>query len=135
LRRKLRLSKLAVPMPQKSSASSFDVGIAPSADFRVFAEVFVADVVAADEGLAAVGDDNFAVVAKVELEAIGAALVGIKGAGLDSRGPQIGEVGAGQLEAADLVVEQVTADPGAGAGDQRVLGYKGDEFFSIQYSV
>lgn len=51
-----------------------EVGIAPGGELWVFAEVFVADVDATEEGFAAVDDDDFAVLAEVDLEASGGEL-------------------------------------------------------------
>lgn len=96
-------------------AGDLDVGVAPRADGWVFAEVFVADVVASDEGGATVCDDDLAVIAEVELEAVGVAFAGVEGTDVDPGVAEGLEVGGGEAVAADLVEEDVAADPGAGA--------------------
>jgi hypothetical protein len=96
-------------------AGDLDVGVAPWADGWIFAEVFVADVVAADEGGAAVGDDDFAVIAEVELEAVGVAFAGVEGTDVDAGVAEGTEIGGGETVAADFVEEDVAADAGAGA--------------------
>ena len=58
------------------------VRVAPRADLRIFAEILVADIVPADKSRPAVDDDDLAMVAEVELEAVGVALAGVERADL-----------------------------------------------------
>src|SRR3546814_1489960 len=60
-------------------AGDAQMGIAPGAHRGAAAEVFIAEVQAADEGKTAVGDEDLAVIAEIELEAVDRPLGGAEG--------------------------------------------------------
>ena len=96
------------------------MGVAPVANTRMRTEVFLADIVATDPGTVAVHHQDLAVVAEVELEAVAAPLCGIEGGDLYPHPSQLpAQARAVKVAAANLVVEDVNADPCAGAiGEQ-----------------
>ena len=65
-------------------AADLYVGIAPRRQFGVASQVLIANVVPTDEALQAVDDDDLAVVAEVDLEAIEPAVTGAEGTYLNA---------------------------------------------------
>lgn len=102
-------------------ATEAEVGVAPGAEALAFAEVFVADIQSAHEGLAAVDDDDLAVVAEVQLQARPPVAVGAEGAGLDAGVLHLAQVGFGEFVGTELVEEEVDAHAFAGLLDEGVL--------------
>jgi hypothetical protein len=90
-------------------AADLDMGIAPRRQARVRAEIFDADVVAADERAVAVDDDDLAMVAEVQLEAVDELAAGRERMHVDAAAAQRVDVAARQIEAADAVVQQIAA--------------------------
>src|SRR5690606_6002868 len=82
------------------------------------AEVFITDIDAADDREAAIHHRDLAMIAEVDLEAVAPALGGVERADIDAGFGQGADIGARQLEAADLVVEEVDLDAGARLGLQ-----------------
>jgi hypothetical protein len=64
-------------------ARHFHMRVAPCANLRVEAKVFVAHIVSADEGNSSIDDDRLAMVAEVELKAIRLSLPRVEGTRLD----------------------------------------------------
>ena len=103
-----------------------DVRVAPEADFRIAAEVFVADAVAADPGVKAVYDDDLPVIAKVDLKAIHAAANRVKRAHVNASGLQPLHATAREIVAADFVVQQIDANAGLRALEKLLLKLPSD---------
>jgi hypothetical protein len=87
----------------------FDVRVAPCTDLRVFAEVFIAHIVSANESDAPVYDDDLAMVTKIDLESIRFALARVEAADVHPGRTQFIDVTSRQIVAADLVIKHVTA--------------------------
>jgi len=97
------------------------VRIAPVADLRIAAEIFVADVQAADPRGTAVHHDDLPVIAEVDLETIGAAADAVKRPHLDPSRAHPRDTTPRQVVAPDLVVENVDAHAGACAVEKTLL--------------
>lgn len=96
-------------------------GIAPRPELRVASHVFVADVLPADEGDAAIGDDELAMIAEVETKALSALPIRHEGlephAALAQRLPKCGW----QLARADLVDEHAHAHAARAGSEESLL--------------
>ncbi|MCY1515763.1 hypothetical protein D9M68_503640 [compost metagenome] len=97
------------------------MGVAPRRQRRTLAQVLHADIVAADKRLAPVHDDQLAVVAEVELEAVDEAAMRGKRPRIDARIEQRAHVAARQRMAADAVEQEVDLDAGLRALAQQRL--------------
>ena len=102
-------------------ATQAQVGVAPSTEAYVATEVFVADVEAADEGFASVGHNDFSVVAEVQLQPRPPETIRSEGMALDAGFLEFAQVFSGKFVGADFVKNEVNADSGAGAFDERIL--------------
>ena len=104
--------------PQRGRPLDPDVGVPPGTDLGVAGEVLVADVEAADPRHLPVDHHDLAMVPEIELEPVARALSGMELVNFDPRGAELVDVGARQIVAADLVVEEAHPDPGLGPLDQ-----------------
>ncbi len=107
-------------------AAYAEVCVAPWAEFFAEAEVFFADVEAAEECFGAVDDDDFTVVAEVDLETGPPEAVGTEGLAVDAGVFEFAEVGVGKFVGADFIEEEVNADPGFCFFDESSLEFTSD---------
>ncbi len=88
--------------------------VTPVADIRIQPQVLIANIVATDPGHMPVDNDDLAVIAEVELEAVAAPLSGIESGNLHASLAQLAtQPRAVKIAAAYFIVEQVYADTGA----------------------
>jgi hypothetical protein len=97
------------------------MGVAPRTGLGVLSQILVADIVTADPGFLSVDHDDLAMVAKIDLETIGAPLGGVELVGLDAIGRHVRQIGVGQVVAADLVVKHANLHPLPGLGRQSIF--------------
>src|SRR5690606_31319732 len=117
-----------VPILEKSQLqgvhrgpAQVQAGIAPRRQHRVFVEVFIANITAAEHAGRAVDDNDLAVVAKIQLQPVARAFGGVERADVDTAGNQGFDVAAPQLEAADLVIQKQHGDAFAHFRDQFIV--------------
>src|SRR5476649_580417 len=103
-----------------------DVGVAPVSEVRVAAKIFVADVVAPNVSGLAVDDDDLAVVAEVDLEAIAKVAAGQERTCFHRGFAELAQVSLGKLVRADLIVEKEHLDALASFGNEPRLQLPAD---------
>jgi len=91
------------------------------AEAGAFADVLNADVVPADVGSEAIRDDDFAVIAEVDLKPVPPAAAGVEGLHVDAGVAEFRDVSGGEPERTDFIVEEVDADTGLRPGDEAPL--------------
>jgi hypothetical protein len=80
--------------------------ISPRAQAGVLSHVFIANIQATDKGGLSIHNDDFAMIAKIDLKAIGRSLCSFKARHLNACGFQIAKIGIGQGVAADFVIQK-----------------------------
>ena len=92
---------------QDGRPRDLDVGVAPVPELGVLSHVLVADIVTADPRGVPIDDDDLAVVAEVDLEAIAGPLAGMEIEDVNSGVAELFDVACWQFVAADLVVQEM----------------------------
>ncbi len=103
-----------------------NMGVAPGAEGRVPAQIFIPHVVSAHVGGFAVDYHDFAMVAKIQLKAVGLTFGRVKGRGFDSGHLHIIQIALGQFVAADFIIQKVDLDVFFGLRNQFCLQFAPD---------
>ena len=101
--------------------SDAQVCVAPGTEAGVAAEIVVTDVQSTDECVFAINDDNFAVVAEINLQTGPPVAVGPERAALDAGFTHLAKVRGGKFVGADFVEEKMNPDACLGPGHEGVF--------------